>query len=571
MRKQNKQLKLRQLFAYVLSIGLMSLQISCKDELAEVQSEEALKAEVTNSFAARTFSGDSLMLQNPYSTENMTKAYQILKDKNPEYGFEEFNVRTTHQYLKFTPSNEEEVSLLKSDSTIHYFDYRLDAEYKKEYLENRIPDNDSIPVYYTAVPVGKSLPNVKHEVLSELYIPEQDKYFSDVKDYKEYEVTGRVENKTDLFNNLLFSAYEQTGNEDELLTENSTPQARWIFGTRWRANGSIRVNDDIAGVRPVTGAQVLMRQWFTVESAITDGNGNFQTGHLRGTARYVIQWERYNYSVRDGSFFQAETHGPNVKNQSWHPILNGGKDEYHALIHQAAHDFYYGYRFGLISPPMNNHFYNFGRQSQIKIAGRLTNSGASSYSHLRSEITFALSAQVHVKSYGNPSDQVYGTTIHELSHALHSVKDRSTYNNLVRDAYWFGGGQVLNRNKRLLESWPLAVETLMTLERYRVRYNITNYTVYQNLNSNLQNYQNRSIAANNHYTSGIYDMTDNFNQRRFGNEFPNDRVEGFTIKELENALPNSAYWNAYRDRIKTMYPNKNTIQFVDELFANWQD
>ncbi|WP_159746197.1 hypothetical protein, partial [Chryseobacterium sp. 8AT] len=126
----------------------MSLQISCKDELAEVQSEEALKAEVTNSFAARTFSGDSLMLQNPYSTENMTKAYQILKDKNPEYGFEEFNVRTTHQYLKFTPSNEEEVSLLKSDSTIHYFDYRLDAEYKKEYLENRIPDNDSIPVYY---------------------------------------------------------------------------------------------------------------------------------------------------------------------------------------------------------------------------------------------------------------------------------------------------------------------------------------------------------------------------------------------------------------------------------------
>lgn len=57
MRKQNKQLKLRQLFAYVLSIGLMSLQISCKDELAEVQSEEALKAEVTNSFAARTFSG----------------------------------------------------------------------------------------------------------------------------------------------------------------------------------------------------------------------------------------------------------------------------------------------------------------------------------------------------------------------------------------------------------------------------------------------------------------------------------------------------------------------------------
>nr|WP_314495628.1 hypothetical protein [uncultured Chryseobacterium sp.] len=278
---------MRQLILYVLSIGLISFQLSCKDELAEIQNEEAFKEEMSNSFVARTFSGDSIMLQNPYSTENMIKAFKTLKDKNPEYGFGEFNVRTTHQYLKFTPSNEEEESLLKSDSTIHYFDYRLDADYKKEYLENRVTDNDSIPVYYTAVPLGKTLPAVKHEVLSDLYIPEQDEYFSDIKDYKEYEVTGRIENKTDLFNNLLFSAYEQTGNENELLTENSSPQVRWIFGTRWRPSGSIRVNDDIAGVRPVTGAQVLMRQWFTVESAITDGNGNFQTGYLRGTARYV--------------------------------------------------------------------------------------------------------------------------------------------------------------------------------------------------------------------------------------------------------------------------------------------
>lgn len=86
MIKQNDKLKLRQLFLYVLSIGLISFQISCKDELAEVQNKQAFKEELNNTLSARTFSGDSIMLENPYSTENMTKAFQTIKDKNLEYG-----------------------------------------------------------------------------------------------------------------------------------------------------------------------------------------------------------------------------------------------------------------------------------------------------------------------------------------------------------------------------------------------------------------------------------------------------------------------------------------------------
>lgn len=55
MIKQNDKLKLRQLFLYVLSIGLISFQISCKDELAEVQNEQAFKEELNNTLSARTF------------------------------------------------------------------------------------------------------------------------------------------------------------------------------------------------------------------------------------------------------------------------------------------------------------------------------------------------------------------------------------------------------------------------------------------------------------------------------------------------------------------------------------
>lgn len=74
------------------------------------------------------------------------------------------------------------------------------------------------------------------------------------------------------------------------------------------------------------------------------------------------------------------------------------------------------------------------------------------------------------------------------------------------------------------------------------------------------------------YTSGIYDMTDEIDQRRiYGSEYPIDQVKGYTIKELENALSGARYWNDYRDKVKAMYPNKPTRPFIDELFANWQD
>ncbi|MDG1723521.1 MAG: hypothetical protein P8H91_05430 [Flavobacteriaceae bacterium] len=108
-----------------------------------------------------------------------------------------------------------------------------------------------------------------------------------------------------------------------------------------------------------------MRQWFTVRQGITDQNGYFRTGSVRGKARYKIQWERYHYSIRNGSLFQAETRGPKVKKQTWNHNIKGGDDEYHGMIHTAAHIYYYGSRFGLTSPPTNSFW-----KTQMKIAER---------------------------------------------------------------------------------------------------------------------------------------------------------------------------------------------------------
>lgn len=43
----------------------------------------------------------------------------------------EFNIETTHHYVKFFPQNDEEYDLLTSDSTLILYDYPLDYEIVK--------------------------------------------------------------------------------------------------------------------------------------------------------------------------------------------------------------------------------------------------------------------------------------------------------------------------------------------------------------------------------------------------------------------------------------------------------
>ena len=104
------------------------------------------------------------------------------KDKSSSYlSAENFQINASHLYIKFKPRNEEEEGLLKADSTMYLFDYRLDVEYKSSFLENRPVTGDSIPEYYTAIPIDKALPNVPYETLEQLYIPEQDIYFANTR------------------------------------------------------------------------------------------------------------------------------------------------------------------------------------------------------------------------------------------------------------------------------------------------------------------------------------------------------------------------------------------------------
>ena len=67
-----------------------------------------------------------------------------------------------------------------------------------------------------------------------------------------------------------------------------------------------------------------------------------------------------------------------------------------------------------------------------------------------------------------------------------------------------------------------------------------------------------------------YNLIDNFNQRSvYGSLYPQDRVSGYTIKQIENSLRNTNSWNEWKEHIKEQYPSNPENVYLDELFNNW--
>ena len=545
---------IKKLFKLGLAVAIL-LNYSCEkdNDLTEKENSQNF----TNEMVKREFSGDSIVLQNPYSLSNMRKSLSIIKEKNPNSTFTElqdYKIEASHLYIKFKPRNEEDEYLLKADTTMFLFDYRLDCEYKDDYLDNRIPKNDSIPDYYTSVSINKQLPNVPFEVIDELYIPEQDIYFNDTNENEKYLITYQINNKTDLFNHLIFDAFINTGNEEEVLEEGSTQSQRWFFGKRWRPKGTIRIFDNVNGQKangsfvrtgelvPLEGAQILMRQLFTIDNGITNANGYFSTGLVRGHARYIIQWERHNYSIRSGWFGQAELRGPKWKKRDWNLDIQGGKQEYYGTIHRGAHHYYYR-NIGTLRRPPEKSFW----RKQIKIAAYLTNNGTSYNAHYTQIIPGQPWPTITLKRYEDDTDAIIGTTIHELAHSTHA-----------RHA---GMNHFIGSEGRMKETYAQTIEWQLTGNFYRERF--PSY-VFEN------NYQFRTPLNDPKYTSLMVDLIDNFNQRVVYNNsiYPVDRVNSYTIKQVEDKVMDTKTFYSFKNALFNGYSNP-TENNLDELFNNW--
>lgn len=540
-------------------------------------------------------------------------------DKNSKKDTSE--VQPNYLYIKFSPKTDGQESELRKHHNIVFLDYPFEYEDgRKFHKQNPLKEGERLS-FYASVPIESNYPkDMPHTILQEMYMPEKDENLNmDTKGDKKTR-RGFVDDPVDFMNHVLEQAYVDTDNE-ELLPE-KTPDTKGdrcetcFLGInlrgKWRPSGNVKLYDDNMGTTqytvnecktsytydyrpchygdyancpqrikkrtckkvtkskpgsyvPIAGAHILIRDTWTLDRAIADAQGNFRHKEVGAKVRYVIKWDRYQFSIRDHSgLFQAEDSGPKLYKQPWNLKISGGRMKYRGQIFQAAMHFYYHDIGGLTRPPTNGFW-----KTQIKIAAVETSQGPSSTKMQAGHGTFGIVPHIKIKQYGESSEIVYGTTIHELAHAAHWRVDPISWDDLVEQGYLYNFGSsnpgpAGASARRLMESWATGVEIYLTNMRYR-RLGPNSYD-YQDTNL-----QNRKIdnggSVVKFYTTTFYDMYDSFNQREeYGIEVPIDRVSGVTWQNMEKSLIGTTRWEECREKNVAISGQSYKIR---ELFNNW--
>ena len=503
--------------SFILMVGLV---FGCHKD--DNTSENITPVEVgnVNVESSKNYPDGSIVLgkqlENPYALDIMQEAYENISSSNARANAEK--LKETHLYIKFMPDNEKDYQILKHDSTLVLYNYPLDYEIKvkgNSYQDPEVPIGK--PTYqYCAIETKKAMPKgVKYKVLAKLYIPNNgDGNFTNIPN-------GRLAS-SEFVKSLEFEAFRLTNNLVDLKNKNGK-NARVAAYT---PGGRITVWDDSKNSEiGVEGVEVRARRWFTTHTGFTNENGYYTcNGTFDNDANYSIDWERYNFAIRDGWLSGANYNGPN-KSGNWNLYLNSGAQMFYARIFRAGFRYYYKAINGLRRPPENSFW---GTQLHIR-AFNESNTDING-SHCSACRFLGLGSAIKIYNPANTSIEIFGTTIHELGHASHWNMDSNGYS---------------NSEKIVHESWARGVQwNIGSLE-----------------------YPGYVPPYFTNYTGVVQDMVDGldlFNGMPAGS----DQVTGYSIRQIEDALNGQKTWASWRTNIVNQY-NNATENNLAILFDFW--
>ena len=517
----------------LIAITLLTLGSCDKKDWNEDQNSQSK----TNTTLGQRLPDGSTQLENPYSVTNMLRAYaDLLTEGDIDRAKEMSGITTTHYYVKFMPQNEDMMDLLKQDSTIVMYTFPLDVAFPEGYDLDSYRDEgvaEDQPGYrYASIPVNKPMPEVEHQILDELFIPDEEK----IVDIKEGNPPTPVVLHGITPEELVERSLVLTGNDHE--EENAGVAAR----SSWRPAGRITMYDDKLGTIGVEGLKVCARRWFTTHTGFVDANGYYSCdGTFKRPANYSYDYERYDFQIRKGWLFStAKLDGPK-KTGNWdvHHVATS-IHSYYSTIFRAAHHYYYKNILGLRRPPQNGFW-----KTQLKI--KAVNETNSDYDGNASPARrfLGLGSHIHIFNPQNPRYRTYATTIHELGHASHWSMS--------------SGSNFKNSDKIVVETWARGVEWSLTRMVY---------TDYESSYNRLR------------YTGMVQDAIDGFKTRSctwyFTDANPwnvlsrsyQDKVSGYTIRQIEDALQNQKTWDAWKNSIITKF-NNPTESNLEATFSFW--
>jgi hypothetical protein len=205
-------------------------------------------------------------LKNPYSVENMQRALVSLNNTTKSNA----SLTPSHYYVRFLPDNYQQMEILNEDSLLILFEYPLDYEilqFGQYYHDPEIPD-DKITWQYTVVEIDYTFPDVKYEILEDLYLPEEDERTIEIQSLK---LTGNY-------------------HKSDFKSANA----------RYYPSGYLKIEDDVNhSDLALINVKVKIRNWFTLDDPYTNSNGYFiATKSFGGDVDITVQFENLKCRIR---------------------------------------------------------------------------------------------------------------------------------------------------------------------------------------------------------------------------------------------------------------------------------
>lgn len=375
-------------------------------------------------------------IKNPYSVENMKKAFDNLRTNNEfkSLSQEDITITTSHLYLRILPKNEEEVNWFIEDTTMEMFDYPLDYEIIKEgyfYQDPDIPFGN--PTWlYTTVPVDFKLPDMKIEILDECYIPDYDN------------VTLKSASKITWLKELENEAFRITGNADDEKKSSQDLMASEVPSGRFQVKNTS--NGAHEGLRRVKVRVHRVVKW---DTDYTDDDGYYQMSKsFKNDPHYAIIFENQSGFKIWGNFamFAPANHNLGYRpNTGYSTVIWESSQAWLWATVNNATDIYRGTfcpEVGINPPPGNIRIWTMrqagdwagsapmARQITLGIDDLMDFLSTALVSVRTLGITTALSLCMPdifiLPNYTN-TNSCYSTVWHELAHASHYTKAGKTY------------------------------------------------------------------------------------------------------------------------------------------------
>ena len=513
-------------FLYILTAFISCTQTLEKEEFSDFEVD-------TPNLVLATFGEQT---GHPFSMENALRAYGNLPIET-RASFSEEAIEPTHLYIRFMPSNEEELWNVKQQKDLDVFQYPLDCEVTEGFvgIDNPFLLN-GFPQLWVVVPADYPISEIAcpYEVESELWMPDFNS--SAVKSDSSMDILDFYE---DLMKELCY--------EQNLTDEFCGPETK--SSTTYYPGGIIKYVDTTHGETPLYGMQVeAYTFWHNYKTtSLVSGTLNFGGKTFSGSFRYRAKFSLDDFAIRTEDNKSDLEYVTEKTTKPFYMTFSGAYSKY-CVVFAAAHRYYYQ-SISIPRPPQNGFW-----KACLRIHVYPNDSG--DYLGVFTKDRRGLLAdrpEISIYGYSSSSerysDELYATTIHELTHAMHY--------NLNKDLFY-------SIENSVVESLARGVQLYLTKMKYP---SYSMHSGYYNINC---------------YTGFMRDLTDSrktvycsyyedFSSVHYSpSKTYYDNVDcAYTYPELVEAVKTCKTPEEWVTRIKTLYPGRVSASDLDSVYNFW--